>query len=277
MHPPLFGNGTELVVLNTSQLAADLAGSNTLQLGGTNAAAQPVVSIDDGTTNTIGEIIVGASRQFNPHVAYFGEVIVDPFTTLTVTHGVKLLHGSLLIANAGVNVTLGGLSIVGDGSTLTLAGGRSQDDPITLNGILAVGGRSVVDSRDAPIQGGGLIDVEAGGTVDLNTVRAGLHIDVDRGGMLLLQDPLTGLPPSMQGVIREGSGGLIVLDGAVGETKEVFHTATGVMDLLSAGGAVVAALDFAVGSREYAAIGAGGAVDISSTPIRGGLPVSFTH
>jgi hypothetical protein len=109
----------------------------------------------------------------------------------------------------------------------------------------------------------------------MKTVVAGLHVDVDKTGRLLP------LHPNSAGTISEAPGAFVLVQGAQTAASEVFHQATGTLDLLNGSGAQVASLQFAPGSHEYTSnqnVGAGGFVAITTNPLfPGNLPTTFTH
>jgi hypothetical protein len=89
-------------------------------------------------------------------------------------------------------------------------------------------------------------------------------------------------------MINEASGGFVFVGGgATSATREIFHQASGVMDLLNKSGAQVASVQFAPSSHEYASTldlrpGNGGTVtgsmEITTNPhFPGNLPTTFTH
>jgi hypothetical protein len=133
---------------------------------------------------------------------------------------------------------------------------------------------STADFSAAPLAGSGPVNIEFGSTVDVGTVRAGLNFHVDNG-MLFLQ----GADPSAFGAsITEGAQGKVVVTNAQSAAREIFHTATGTLDLLNKAGGVVEAIKFAAGSREYTSVGAGGQMDITTNAHAAhALPTTFTH
>ena len=214
---------------------------------------------------------------------------------LTLTHGVTLSYGNLnIFGDMGGTVTLDGASTVTNDSTFTATGGRSLVSPFVLNGSMTVSNQSTADFHNATLEGHGTVNIEAGSTVDMSTVLAGLHVNVAKGGYLLLQSA-NGHPPtdlSFHGTINEAAGGTVLVYGAQSAVREIFHTATGTLDLLNKAGTQIASLQFAPGSREYTEVGhaPGGPANnqfavITTTPTLFGqpapasvaLPTIFTH
>ena len=157
---------------------------------------------------------------------------------------------------------------------------------------MTVSNQSTADFRPVRLEGHGTVNVDAGSTVDMNTVLAGLHVNVAKGGYLLLQSQNPQVAPSFQGTINEAAGGTVLLYGAQSAVREIFHTATGTLDLLNKVGTQIASLQFAPGSREYTEIGLapGGPANnqfavITTVPTLYGqpapasvaLPTIFTH
>jgi hypothetical protein len=180
--------------------------------------------------------------------------------------------GNSLLGTEGKFI-LDGNSWIGDNSTLTAQSDRSGliglGDPYDLRGSLTVTNNSVADFKTAPLHGSGTINIEAGGTVDLQLLAAGLHANVDKGGLLFLAQP------NAAGIINEAAGGTVAVVG-LGATHEIFHQASGVLDLLNKSGAQVASLQFAPGSHEYAKQAPGGLMDITIGAAHA-LPTIFTH
>ena len=130
--------------------------------------------------------------------------------------------------------------------------------------------------QPAPLQGNGTIDVDQGGTVDVARVVAGLHMDVDRGGTLVVGS--YGSPAlGFLGTINEAPGGVVDVLSAPGAVSEIFHRSTGTLDLLNRTGANVAELKFAGASTLYATADGGGGMDITTAHHIGSLPTIFVH
>jgi hypothetical protein len=284
MHPTVITSGT-YTITNPSQIPALTAGSNDLELGGTSPTTEPVIKFRDGTSNTIGEIDVGGGSVFNPNVYYYGEVDVGtglyPYSTLTLQNGVHISNGSLRIGTAdGETVTLNGNSIITNNSTFTAYGGRYQADRFVLNGSMIVANKSVADFSHATLKGNGTVSVGYSAEVDMKNLLAGINVVV-AGGRLHLLRPGAGEIHETGTIYETGGTSLVELDVPQVPTKEIFHTATGTMDLLNKAGAEVASLKFAPGSREYAQVeggaGHGPTVFITTTPEAHALPTIFVH
>ena len=107
---------------------------------------------------------------------------------LTLTHGVSLSYGNLTITgDTGGTVTLDGASTVTNDSTFIATGGQVFNSPFVLNGSMTVSHESTADFHNATLEGHGTVNIEAGSMVDMSTVLAGLHVNVAKGGELLLQ------------------------------------------------------------------------------------------
>ncbi|MGA8192410.1 MAG: hypothetical protein WB902_03470, partial [Acetobacteraceae bacterium] len=112
--------------------------------------------------------------------------------SLTLTHGVSLSYGNLAIGgDTGGFVALDGASTVTNDSTFLATGGRYLNGPFVLNGSMTVSHGSTADFRHATLEGHGTVNIDTGSVVDMNTVLAGLHVNVAKGSDLLLQG-LTG-------------------------------------------------------------------------------------
>jgi hypothetical protein len=204
--------------------------------------------------------------------------------SLTLTNGFGVGNDSSLGMTAlGGPVTLNGSSYVLNDSTFTASGGKYNyaGNSFTLNGSLTVGNNSIANFNNAPLHGPGTVNINAGSIVDMHSLLAGLHVDVGSAGRLFLQSP------NDAGTINEAPGGFVFVGGAAtSAAREVFHQATGVMDLLNRAGAQVSSVQFAPGSHEYASTldlrTAGGVVtgsmEITANPhFPGNLPTTFTH
>ncbi len=103
--------------------------------------------------------------------------------SLTLTHGVSLSYGNLAIGgDTGGFVALDGASTVTNDSTFLATGGRYLNGPFVLNGSMTVSHGSTADFRHATLEGHGTVNIDAGSVVDMNTVLAGLHVNVAKGG-----------------------------------------------------------------------------------------------
>jgi hypothetical protein len=115
-------------------------------------------------------------------------------------------NGQLDVGTLDGGVVLNGRSNVTDGGSFVAHSGGT---PWTLNGLLTVQRGSTADFKAAPLQGHGTIHVEDGSRVNLNTVLAGLHVDLDRGALLFLQSPqippTPTTPPLFKGLIDEAA------------------------------------------------------------------------
>jgi hypothetical protein len=151
-----------------------------------------------------------------------------------------------------------------------------------------VSANSTANFDNATLSGSGTLNIQAGGTVDAKTISAGLHVNVANGGVLSLLSPSSGEMSSV-GMIHEAAGGRVFIGGLpMSEpgplstaTSEVFHEASGTLDLLNKSGAQVASLQFAPGSHEYTStVSSRGAffLDITTNPaLLGTLHTTFTH
>jgi hypothetical protein len=238
----------------------------------------------DGTGNTLNAIYVPGGDS--------GSVVVDPTSSLTLTHGVSLSNGNLTINNLSVGaVTLDGASTVANESTFRAEGPPgpfSQRGSFVLNGSLTVSNGSTANLQDAAVQGHGTVNIGAGNaeafgnTVLMDAVLAGIHVNVGKGSELILQNLRNpGGAISFHGTISEAAGSTIEVYGAQTAVREIFHTATGTLDLLNKVGTQVASLQFAPGSREYTSISpnAQGQYATITTDAHAAhtLPTIFTH
>jgi hypothetical protein len=267
------------------------------------------LSFFDGTGNTLNAIYVVGDHS--------GSVFLSPTSSLTVSHGMEIYdNGALAMTADGKGITLDGTTLVEDNSSLNIfaTGGSivmngntyvndnstllvphglvTPNSPVILNGNLTVGGgqgtieNANANFNSAPLEGRGTVNIEAGGSVDMQTVLAGLHVNVGYASALFLQSP------NSAGMIHEADGGTVFAGGAaITAAREVFHQATGVMDLLNKAGAQVSSIQFTPGSHEYASVidlrtgpgGTAGGVVTGSMEITtnanypGNLPTTFTH
>jgi hypothetical protein len=287
MHPPVIRSGT-YTITNPSQVF-HLFGTTDLVMGGTSLATEPVIRFQDGTSNYIGEIDVGGSSQLDPNTHYYGEVDLlnsaPPYTDLIVQNGVHLWNGSLRIGTIdGQTVTLGGNSLVYNNSTFTAYGGRYRADQFTLNGTMTVGNNSVADFSQAKLAGNGTVNIGFSGEVDMKKLLAGINVNISGGRLHFIGVRSALSPPVYEtGTIYETGGTSVVeLDANVANlpAKEIFHKATGTMDLLNKHGSLVAELQFAPHSREYAQVerhDGGASVLITTTHQAHDLPTIFVH
>ena len=89
---------------------------------------------------------------------------------------------------------------------------------------MTVSNQSTAYFRPVKLEGG-TVNVEAGSVVDMNTVLAGLHVNVAKGGYLLLQSQNPQAAPStFRGTINEAAGGTVLVYGAQSAVREIFHT-----------------------------------------------------
>jgi hypothetical protein len=278
--PPVISIGTgNDVTFNNPYLN----GYNVILDGAPNNPAELI--LNDQAANTLNNITVG--HTFGPPMAGIVQLgYPSNGLSMTLTHGLDVANGSLTIGTSdGGYVVLDGSSDVEDGGSFTAYGGRYHADSFVLNGSLTVESNSIANFNDATLRGGGTVNLGTGSTVDMKTVVAGLHVNVGQASVLRL------LQPNSAGMIHEAAGGFVFVGGATSAAKEVFHQATGVMDLLNKAGAQVASVQFAPGSHEYASTldlrtGPGGSVagsvtgsiEITTNPLfPGNLPTTFTH
>ena len=261
-------------------------------LQGHSWGTEAVLSVGPDHSNHTVAVV---AQQGTPARQVYGEVADKSSGNLTLTHGISLSNGNLTIANeSGGTVTLNGASTVANGSSFVAASGPGPFHALgsyVLNGSLTVSNGSMANFQDAALRGPGTINVgngsnlEAGASVDMNTVLAGLHVNVARNSELILRPENAGGAMSFHGTISEAAGSLIEVYGAARTAvREIFHTATGTLDLLNKVGTQVASLQFAPGSREYTSISPGAQgqyVNITTSPITGPtahtLPTIFTH
>lgn len=210
------------------------------------------------------------------HDVYGSVHLEAPYSgTVNLLRGVALSNANITLGTTdGGGFVLNGASTVTDDSTLTAYGGRYHHDPFVLNGSMSVSNNSVANYANATLQGPGTVHIGSGSTVDMKTVLAGLHVDVDRGGRLSL------LYPNSAGTINEAAGGYVLIGGATTAASEVFHQASGTLDLLDKSGVQVASVQFAPGSHEYNSTLPihGGLLEITTNPtMPGNLPTTFIH
>jgi hypothetical protein len=243
------------------------------------------LAFNDGTSNTLNFLYVLGGNS--------GSVVVDPTSSLTISHGMQIDGGTLTMNDGGNGITLNGTEAVENGSTLTALGGRGQDGVFTLNGTLNVSNDSAANFNAAILEGRGTVDIGTGSTVLMKQLLAGLHVNVGAASSLWVGEllPQTA-PPISAGMINEAAGGTVFIGGtAKTATREIFHQASGAMDLLNKSGAQVSSIQFAPGSHEYASVldlrtgpgaTAGGVVTGSmeittNAHFPGNLPTTFTH
>lgn len=197
----------------------------------------------------------------------FGQVKLEgPYDgTVTIDYGVSLSFGHVTLGTVdGGAYVLNGASKVDNYSTFTAYGGRygpmGDGDWFNVNGTMSVTNHSIADFDNATLAGTGTIHVSSSGTVDVNHIIAGLHMNVDKGGTLFLHNP------NSAGRINLAAGGAVFVAGASDAMKEVFHEATGTLDLLNRSGVQVASLKFAPGSHEYTSAASfhGGLLEITT-------------
>jgi hypothetical protein len=230
-------------------------------------------------TNSVWTFNSVVNDGYQGHKGY-GEVnIMAPYGgTVVLQHGVQLSNANVTLSETvGGSYTLNGNSTVTSGSTLTAWGGRYASiglgDTFHLNGSMYVNTHSVANFNNANLAGTGTFHIASGGTVDLRALAAGLHADVDKGGMLFLGGP------NSAGTIIEAAGGAVFIKGATTATHEIFHEASGTLDLLNKSGVQVASLKFAPGSHEYTSVAPihGGLLEITTNPMMAGnLHTTFT-
>jgi hypothetical protein len=73
----------------------------------------------------------------------------------------------------------------------------------------------------APLEGHGIVEAAGNGVVDVGRVLAGLHMDVFKGGQLIINNGM-----QFQGTISEDNGGLVDVLNAGSAVREVLHQAT---------------------------------------------------
>jgi hypothetical protein len=273
-----YGNGAVIYAqaLFAGQVSAPYLNGYNVILDGTSAAGGPVVYINNQVINTLNNITVDGSSA--TAMAYGGLIVYPPDSpALTITHGIDLSFGNLTTGSAvGGSGTLDGNSIVTNHSVLTAIGGRYFAAPLVLNGHMSVSNGSTANFSLLPLQGAGTLEIDAGGTVDVTRVVAGLHLDVDRGGTLVVGS--YGSPAlGFLGTINEAPGGVVDVLSAPGAVSEIFHRSTGTLDLLNRTGANVAELRFAGASTLYATADGGGGMDITTAHHIGSLPTIFVH
>jgi hypothetical protein len=211
----------------------------------------------------------------------YGSVTIQPYYgSVVLQQGVALSEANVTFGVNGGGAgpfVFNGASTVTDSSVLTANGGRYASlglgSPYVINGSMSVTNNSVANFANVTVKGPGTIHVGSGSTVDMQAIAAGLHVDVDKGGKLSL------LYPNSTGTINESAGGAVFIGGATTATKEVFHEASGTLDLLNKSGAQVASLKFAPGSHEYTSTAPihGGLLEITTNPMMvGNLHTTFT-
>jgi hypothetical protein len=254
-------------------------------LQGTSGGAAAILKVGPDTSNHTIAVVAQQGGD--------GQLLDYSAGNLTLTHGISVSNGHLTIFNeAGGTVTLNGASTVANGSTFQASGPPSlhahHPGSYVLNGSLNVSHGSMANFQDAKVGGHGTVNIGAGAygdtnTVTMNNVLAGLHVNVANHSHLILRAEDTGGAISFHGTISEAAGATVSIFGAASSAvREIFHTATGTLDLLNKVGTQVASLQFAPGSREYTEISPGAQyVAITTSPIAGPaahtLPTIFTH
>jgi hypothetical protein len=234
----------------------------------------PTLVFSDGANHTLNSIIeTGHSAQALSYgVAEFSYPLAG---NATIAHGIHLSYGNLELGSAnGGTWTIDGSSMITNDSVFTSWGGRYHADPLVINGRMTVSHGSTADFSSAPVQGSGTIDIESGGTVTVDRIAAGLHIDVGRGGRLV-----TGTYSKMAflGTIHETASGVVDVPNAKTVTSELFDRSTGVLDLLDNSGALVDRLKFSGARMLFTTPDGHGGMDIMTAHHAGSLPVFFAH
>jgi hypothetical protein len=247
---------------------------DTIHLAGTNVGGehQPDVNVEDGTNNTWNALDVDGTSASDHD---YGTITLGPSHpgNVTFANGINVSYGILTLgsANGGAYIFNGNSYILND-SALIAQGGRYQSDPFIVNGTLGVSGGSTANFTTAPLEGHGTIDVVGSGTVDVGRVLAGLHMDVFKGGELIINNGM-----QFQGTIVEDNGGGVDVLNAGSAVREVLHQATDTLDLLNKSGATVADLKFSGDPTLYAASDGRGGMDILTLPVLHPLPITFAH
>jgi hypothetical protein len=226
----------------------------------------PAVLFSDGKNHVLNSIIEHGS----PGSLASGLMDIFPplNSNVTITHGLNLSFGDLALGSAnGGTWTIDGRSTITNGSTFTASGGRYAADPFILNGRMTVSNGSSADFL-APVQGSGTIDVDAGSTVDLDRVTAGLHVDLAGGSLITGQT----FRMAFLGTIHESASGSVDVMNAAGATEEIFHRSTGMLDLVNGSGTTVAALKFSGDPTLYTTPNGSGGMDITTTHQAASLP-----
>jgi len=268
MHPRLaYGDGAKINVTSPFLNGYDVI------FAGTSAATEPLVYLDDGVVNTLNSLV---ESGHSASAMAFGEMLIYPPNqgNLVIANGIHLSYGDLTITFAnGGSATINGSSNITNNSMFNALGGRYQADPYILNGRLTVSNGSTADFSHAPLQGSGTIDVEAGATVDVNKVAAGLNVDLNGGTLVATNNYGSGL--SFLGAIHQAPAGTTDVLYATAATHEVFHGSTGMLDLLDQTGAAVASIKFAGASTLYTTPDGHGGMAITTTHHIGSLPTVF--
>ena len=140
------------------------------------------------------------------------------------------------------------------------------------NGTMEFHNQSVGNYQLSPLEGHGSIAIDEGSTVSVDQVSAGIFIGVNNG-QLNLSNGMTFL-----GTVSEGPLGNIDITGAGTASKEIFHTASGMLDLENKSGKIVAAVKFVGASSLWTTPDGHGGMDVTTMPHLGSsLPVTFTH
>ncbi len=213
----------------------------------------------------------------------YGWIESNPQTFTTFTKGVHVSHG-ILTTDSNSGFIFEGKSVITNGGTLDALGGRYHSSLYTLNGSVSVGRNSSADFSDVHLAGHGTVKltaesatVSAGG---IGGVAAGVHFDLTKGGTLNIDNGMNFL-----GRVDIGCQATVNINTPIFETtplgavSEIWHTKSGVLDLLGSIGQRVAHIQFAKGTPElYAAPNATtGGVSVSTHFAAGDLPVTVVH
>jgi hypothetical protein len=256
-----------------------------IQFTGTDPAHISIVTLGTIAGTTVWPIYDVTAIGSPGHTVY-GAINLVPYSDMIdIQHGVTVSNGNLSLGTmVGGKYTLDGNSVVTNNSTLTTYGGRYQVDPVFLNGKLTVANNSSADFSHGTLTGSGSVHIEDSSAVTMKTVLAGLHVDVDNGGKLSLL-----YPGNSVGMIHEEAGAQIYFgmtpmaapNVLKTVTSEIFHEASGMLDLLDQSNTQVASVQFTPGSREYVSHVSAMhmySLEITTTPIAGlGIPTTFTH
>jgi hypothetical protein len=261
-NPPsvTYNNGNRFQLIGGNSV---LNGYN-VHFAGTSPGDRPIVTFSDDVNNSLLSVsVIGHSASSE----FYGEMdISPPGHNVSFSHGISESYGNLILNSYDGPFIIGGNSTITNDSTLSVGDPLSPPNPFVLNGSMSVSNGSTANFSAALLQGRGTIDVLGDSIVDVNHVIAGLQFDLLKGSNLYLSNGMT-----FQGTINEGAGGYTEIENASTAVREIFHQATGTVDLLNKSGALVADVKSSNGVL-YAEQGGHGIVQLSELPFPGTCP-----